>query len=96
MNPYRKISVFVGILFLVGTGAGILSNGVTQPLLNVPNYLQNIAAHETQWVAGALLILAGVMVSELLGQVTGPDAENRGAPKPEPAEPDNANAGRRV
>jgi hypothetical protein len=57
MKPYRKISILVGILFLVGTGAGILSNGVTGPILNVPDYLQNIAAHETQWITGALLIL---------------------------------------
>lgn len=57
MKPYRKTSVAVGILFLLGTGAGILSGAVTQPILSVPGYLQNIAAHETQWISGALLVL---------------------------------------
>ncbi len=57
MKPYRKIAVVVGILFIIGTVSGILSGLVTQPLLAVPNYLQNIAVHETQWITGALLIL---------------------------------------
>ncbi len=57
MKPFRKISMFVGILFIIGTGAGILSGVVTQPILTAPDYLQNIAAHETQWIVGTLLIL---------------------------------------
>lgn len=57
MKPYRKISVLVGILFLVGTLAGILSGVVMQPLLAAPDYLRDIAAHETRWIAGALLVL---------------------------------------
>jgi len=57
MKPFRKISMFVGILFIIGTGAGILSGVVTQPILTAPGYLQNIAAHETQWIVGTLLIL---------------------------------------
>lgn len=57
MKPYRKISVLVGVLFLIGTGAGILSGVVTQPILAAPDYLPNIAAHETQWITGTLLIL---------------------------------------
>ncbi len=57
MKPYRKIAVVVGILFIIGTVSGILSGAVIQPLLAVPNYLQAIAAHETQWITGALLIL---------------------------------------
>jgi drug/metabolite transporter (DMT)-like permease len=45
--------------------------------------------------SGALLILAGVLVSELLGQVAGPDAEMAGAGE-ESASPDNAEARSRV
>ncbi len=56
MKPYRKISVTVGILFLVGTISGILSVAFTQPLL-AGNDLQTVAAHETQWIIGTLLIL---------------------------------------
>ena len=57
MKPFRKISLFVGILFIIGTGAGILSGVVTQPILTAPGYLQNIAANETQWIVGTLLVL---------------------------------------
>ncbi len=56
MKPYRKISVTVGILFLVGTIAGILSMAFTQPLLTGDD-LQTVAAHETQWITGAILVL---------------------------------------
>ena len=56
MKPYRKISVTVGILFLVGTIAGILSMVFTQPLLTGDD-LQTVAAHETQWITGAILVL---------------------------------------
>jgi drug/metabolite transporter (DMT)-like permease len=45
--------------------------------------------------SGAVLILAGVLVSELLGQVARPDDEIA-APTQEPTQPDNANARRRV
>lgn len=57
MKPYRKLSLFVGILFLVGTSAGILSGALTQPILAAPDYLPNIAALETQWITGTLLVL---------------------------------------
>ncbi len=56
MKPYRKISILVGVLFLVGTISGILSVAVTQPLLAAGDP-QAIAAHETQWITGSLLIL---------------------------------------
>jgi len=56
MKPYRKISVTVGILFLVGTIAGILSMVFTQPLLTGGD-LQTLATHETQWITGAILVL---------------------------------------
>jgi hypothetical protein len=57
MKPFRKTSIIVGILFIVGTGAGILSAAVTQPILSASNVMGNIAAHETQWILGALLVL---------------------------------------
>lgn len=57
MKSYRKISVLVGILFIIGTASGILSVVVTGPLLGAPDYLQAIATQETQWTLGALLIL---------------------------------------
>jgi hypothetical protein len=56
-KPYRKEAVIVGLLFLIGTGAGILSGIVTQPVLAATDYLQNISANESQWIIGTLLIL---------------------------------------
>jgi len=56
MNP-NKIARNVGILFIVGTIAGILSAVVTGPILEDPNYLTEIAANETQLIMGTLLIL---------------------------------------
>ncbi len=57
MKTYRKESVIAGVLFIIGTVAGILSGVVTQPVLTASDYLQNIAANETRWVLGTLLIL---------------------------------------
>lgn len=57
MKPYRKESVIAGVLFIIGTVAGISSGVVTQPVLAATDYLQNIAANETQWILGTLLIL---------------------------------------
>ena len=57
MKNYRKIAIITGILFIIGTAAGVLSGTVTQPLLQGANWLQAIAAHENQWMLGTLLIL---------------------------------------
>jgi hypothetical protein len=57
MKPYRKTAVIVGLLFLTGTGAGIMSGVLTQPLLAATDYLPNIAANERLWILGTLLIL---------------------------------------
>ncbi len=53
----RKTAVIVGILFIIGTAAGILSNAVKAPLLADSNYPLNIAANETRWILGTLLVL---------------------------------------
>ncbi|MCP4419307.1 MAG: DUF4386 domain-containing protein [Chloroflexi bacterium] len=56
MNP-NKIARTVGILFIIGTVAGILSLVFTGPILEDPDYLTKIAANETQLIMGTLLIL---------------------------------------
>ena len=56
MNP-NKIARTVGILFIIGTVAGILSLVFTGPILDDPNYLTKAAANETQLIIGALFIL---------------------------------------
>ena len=47
----------VGVLFIIGTVAGVLSVVVTQPILGDPDYLIKISANENQIVTGALLVL---------------------------------------
>ena len=56
-NTYRKTAVTVGILFIIGTVAGIFSGVLTAPILDVPNYLDEVAANETRVVWGALMVL---------------------------------------
>lgn len=57
VNVHRKTAATVGILFIIGTVAGVLSGLITLPILGAPDYLRDIAAHESQIVSGALLIL---------------------------------------
>ncbi|NCF69218.1 MAG: DUF4386 family protein, partial [Chloroflexi bacterium] len=54
---HRKSAVTVGVLFIVGTVAGILSGVLTEPILGDPDYLINIAANETQIIIGSILVL---------------------------------------
>ncbi len=55
-NP-NKTARIVGILFIIGTVAGILSAVVTAPILGAPDYLIEVAANENQLILGTLLIL---------------------------------------
>jgi len=57
MTPYRKTAVIVGILFIVGTVAGVLSGALTEPIRGDATYPLNIDAGETQWIIGTLLVL---------------------------------------
>lgn len=58
----RKAAISVGVLFIIGTVAGMISLGVfTGPILGDPNYLANVAANEAQVIIGAFLeIVMGV------------------------------------
>jgi len=57
MNTYRNTSISVGVLFIIGTVAGILSVVLTGPILNESNYLVEIFANENQIIIGAFLVL---------------------------------------
>lgn len=57
VNNYRKTAIIVGVLFIIGTVSGVLSVLVTGSILEVPNYLEQIAANQNQVVAGAILVL---------------------------------------
>ena len=57
MKTYRKTAVIVGVLFIIGTVSGILSAVFTGSILSAPDYLAQVAAHETQMLAGAFCVL---------------------------------------
>jgi hypothetical protein len=57
MNAKRSTAIIVGVLFIIGTVAGISSGVVTGPVLGSSDYLAAVAANESSMVLGALLIL---------------------------------------
>ncbi len=57
MKTERKLAVWVGILFILGTVAGGTSFAITGPLLNAGDYLAVIAQHPNRMIAAACLVL---------------------------------------
>jgi hypothetical protein len=57
MNTYRKTAIILGVLFIIGTVAGILSVVVTWGLLDDPDYLNIVATDASQAQLAALLVL---------------------------------------
>jgi hypothetical protein len=57
VDSNRKTAIVVGVLFIIGTVAGILSFGVAGPILDDPDYLIEAAANENQIIIGALFVL---------------------------------------
>ena len=61
MDSNRKTGKLVGILFIVATVASILGAVALGSLLDEPNYLITIAAHEGQVILSALLFLIAAL-----------------------------------
>jgi hypothetical protein len=57
MNTYRTTAIMVGVLFIIGTVAGVLSVIVTGPILDGSDLLANVAANPNLLTIGALLVL---------------------------------------
>jgi len=57
MKSSKKTAVIVGVLFIIGTLAGVLSVVLTGPILNGPDFLAAVAANENQVIIAALLVL---------------------------------------
>ena len=57
MNAHRKAAAVIGVLYIIGTAAFILSAVVTAGALGAQASLDEIAAHRGQVVAGSLLVL---------------------------------------
>jgi hypothetical protein len=59
-NPsgtHRRTAVLVGVLYVIGTVAGILSLVFTQPVLEAPDYLILVSTDPGPIVTGALFVL---------------------------------------
>jgi hypothetical protein len=62
MNNYRKTAITVGILFIIATVIGVLGKTVfLDPILDAPDYLIQISAHQNRVVVGALLMFFGAI-----------------------------------
>ena len=57
MTADRKAAVWIGVLYIVGTAALVLSAVVTSGVLTGPDYLAQVAAQPGQVAVGALLVL---------------------------------------
>ncbi len=57
MKTYRWTAIIVGILYIIGTVAGVLSVIFTQPVTSAQDYLAAVSANENQIVIGALFVL---------------------------------------
>ena len=57
MSADRKAAVWIGVLYIIGTVAFVLSAVVTSGVLTGPAYLAQVAAQPNQVAVGALLVL---------------------------------------
>ena len=57
LRANRNTARIVGVLFIIGTVAGILSLVFTGSILSDPNYLIKVSANENQIIMGALFVL---------------------------------------
>jgi len=53
----RRTAIIVGVLYIIGTVAGILSLTFTGPIRNAQDHLVYVSANENQAVMGALFVL---------------------------------------
>jgi hypothetical protein len=57
MTRNRKTAILIGVLYITGTAAGMLSVAITTPIRNAQDLLTYINGNEIQVIIGALLIL---------------------------------------
>ena len=56
-DRYRRISILVGVFFIIGTVSGVMSGVVSGPILDGPDRLAQVAANANQIILSALLVL---------------------------------------
>lgn len=80
MNPYRRSATIIGVLYIIGTAAGVLSVVVTMPIMSAPDKLAAIAADGNRMVLGALLVLTMGLALALIPIVLYPLARKYSEP----------------
>jgi hypothetical protein len=66
MNDDRKTAIIVGVLYIVGTVAGVLSVVFSTSILDGPGFLIKISANENQFMMAALFVLTMGLVLALV------------------------------
>ena len=72
MSAHRKAAVWIGVLYIIGTVALVLSAVVTDAVLTGPAYLAYVAAQPNQVATGALLVLLSAFALALIPVVFWP------------------------
>jgi hypothetical protein len=54
MNTTRKTATTAGVLFIIATAASLISTGLTQSILDAPDYLTRLSANQNAVVMGVL------------------------------------------
>ena len=54
MDKNRKAAILVGVLFIITTGAAIVSGAFLLPIVEAPDYLTKVFENESQVILGAL------------------------------------------
>jgi hypothetical protein len=57
MNTHKMTARIVGVLYIIGTVAGVLSVVFTGSILSDPNYLSKVSENQNQLVIGSLFVL---------------------------------------
>jgi hypothetical protein len=79
-GTHRKTAAIVGVLFIIGTAAGILSLPVMGGILGAPDVLNMVAAHQSQVAFGALLMLVMGLALAMVPAMMFPILKRRNEP----------------
>ena len=59
MGSHRKTAIIVGVLYIIGTVAGVLSRVIFGPTLGDPNYLIKVSENQNLAIASLLVLTMG-------------------------------------
>ena len=76
----RKTATIVGVLFIIGTAAGILSAVVMGGILDAPDLLNTVASNPSQVALGALLVLVMGLALAMVPAMMFPILKSRNEP----------------